>query len=85
MITPVKVEIKPCRCARDCFICTCIRLYVFELTVTGWCIIVPYMAQYFYMVKLHGQLLVSLLFTVIPTYLSNSKFLFISCLFTFIE
>ena len=40
IIIPAKVGIKSCRCARECFICTCIWLHVFELTNTGWCIIV---------------------------------------------
>ena len=35
---PKQGLIKSCRCARECFICTCI-CYRFELIVTGWCII----------------------------------------------
>ena len=39
---PIKVGIKSCKCNRECFICTCIWLHVFESTVkltnTGWCI-----------------------------------------------
>ena len=40
--TSSNVRNKCCRCAREYFICTCICswLYVFELTVTGWYIIV---------------------------------------------
>ena len=46
-LIPAIVRIKPCRCARECFICTCVRLHVFELTVKEWCIwiIVTYIAS----------------------------------------
>ena len=45
MFIPAKVGIKSCRCARECFICTCVGcMCMFELTITGWWIIVAYLS-----------------------------------------
>ena len=68
---PVKVRITSCRCARECFICTCLWLHVFEPTATDWCIAIT---QLF----LSGSswLLVSLVCITIPTYRRVIKFNF---------
>ena len=41
---PAKVGIKFCRHARECFICTCIWLHAFELTIIGWYVYYNYIA-----------------------------------------
>ena len=88
MFISAKVGIKSCRCARECFICTCVWLYVHaELTITGWWIIVAYLSiPIWFELQLVSQL-ASYLFSyfllrsLLP--FSNSKFFLISCLFTF--
>ena len=64
---------KSCRYARECIMCTCIRLYMVELTVAnaGWwmiasCLLGSYLFPYFLL-----------------QYLLNSKIFKTSCLFTF--
>ena len=52
---PAKVGIKSCRCARECFICTCVWLHVLEVTAIGWWIIVTssvFLTQLGYIAKL---------------------------------
>ena len=89
MFIPAKVGIKSCRCARECFIYTCVWLHVhaLELTITGWWIIVAYLSiPNWFELQLVSQL-ASYLFSyfllrsLLP--FSNSKFFLMSCLFTF--
>ena len=77
--TSQSIRIKSCRYARECFICTCIWLHVFELTVTGWCIII---------IAIHSCFELTtcvLTFVAIPTSFFKSKiFIYLVCLL-FIE
>ena len=72
-------RVKSCRCARECFICSCIWLHVFELTVTGWCF-------YSCIAISNWSELTTYFFTFYcdPYALLFFKFkIFVSCLFTF--
>ena len=65
LIYPTKILYED-RCYRECFICTCIWLWVITAADTGWCI-----GSHFLSVTMHiagsSWLLVSILFIVIPT------------------